>query len=101
MKISLVDEALELVASTPMNEKSSPGHAARLNNLAVAYQSQNRLQEADDLYRESRSIWEEQLGSDHPKIALSLCNRSSLCRLLGVYNEAERLHQLALRIWDK
>jgi tRNA (mo5U34)-methyltransferase len=29
-----------------------------------------------------------------------LSNRSSLCRLLGVHNEAERLQQLALRVWD-
>ena len=101
MKTDLVDAALELVTSTPMNEKSSPKYAARLNNLAVAYQNKNRLYEADDLYKESRSIWEKELGSDHPIIAMSLSNRSSLCRLLGVHEEAERLQQLALRIWDR
>lgn len=100
MTLSLIEEALELVTSTPINEKRSPEYAARLNNLAVAYQMGNRLGEADRYYQESHSIWEGELGLDHPTTAVGLSNRSSLCRMLGVHNEAERLQQLALRIWD-
>ncbi|MEX1310605.1 MAG: DUF1698 domain-containing protein [Candidatus Sulfomarinibacteraceae bacterium] len=101
MANSLIDEALELMNSTPMNERKSATHAARLNNVAVAYQLQNRLSEADRFYQQSHSIWKAALGPNHPTTALGLSNRSSLCRMLGVHNEAERLQQLALRIWDE
>lgn len=100
MTMNLLDEALDLVTSTPQNDRRSTEYAARMNNLAVVYQAQGRLPEADALYQESRAIWEAQLRPSHPTIAMSLSNRSSLCRLLGVHNEAERLQQQALRIWD-
>ena len=75
--------------------------ASQLNSQAVAYQAQGRLHEAIDLYKESEAILEKTHGPDHPLVAQSFHNRASACRALGVYDEAERLFQLAIRIWVK
>lgn len=100
MERAFEDQALQLVRAVPEDEQRYPKFAARLNNLAVALQAQDKLQEADDLYKQALEIWERELGSRDPRLALSLCNRASLCRQLGVHSEAERVHQLALTIWD-
>src|SRR5262245_31602521 len=73
----------------------------RLNNDAVALQNEGKLPEAIELYKESQAMWESAVGADHPLVAQSLSNRASACRALNVYDEAERLFQLAIRIWAK
>src|SRR5262249_34663739 len=41
------------------------------------------------------------VGPEDPLVAQSLSNRASLYRSIGEYHEAERLFQIALRIWKK
>jgi tRNA (mo5U34)-methyltransferase len=99
MLLPTIEESRALIEKTPPGHADTPAHAARLNNLAVALQTRDLLEEADDHYKQSRLILERELGTSDPAVAMSLCNRASLCRLLGVHNEAERLQQEALRIW--
>lgn len=75
--------------------------AAQLNMKAVGLQAEGRLGDAIDLYKESQALWETAYGAEHPLVAQSLSNRASACRALAVYDEAERLFQLAVRIWKK
>jgi tRNA (mo5U34)-methyltransferase len=75
--------------------------AAELNDRAVGLQGGGKHLEADDLYKKSLAIWEATVGPDDPLVAQSLSNRASLYRAMGEYHEAERVFQLALRIWKK
>lgn len=75
--------------------------AAALNDRAVQYQAEGKFREAEQLYKESQSVWETSLGADHPLVAQSLNNRASLYRQMGELHEAERLLQIALRIWRR
>jgi len=93
--------ALDLVNSMPESRRQSPEHAARLNNLAVAYQEEGRFDEAHHLYQQSLSIWEASLGAEDPRVALSLSNRASIYRLRGMFDSAESTFQRALRIWGQ
>jgi tRNA (mo5U34)-methyltransferase len=73
--------------------------AANLNDQAVRLQAEGKYPEARELYKKSRAIWESALGPDHLLVAQSLANLSSLYRLMGEYAEAERVFQIAQRIW--
>jgi tRNA (mo5U34)-methyltransferase len=95
------DDLLHQIHSTPEDQKSSPEFAARLNDLAVLYQAESRFREAEGLYRQSASILEQTLGPTDVKVAQSLSNRASLYRLHHELHEAERLFQIALRIWNQ
>ena len=75
--------------------------AVELNDAAVRFQAEGKYAEADDYYKESIAIWESTLGPEHPLVAQSLSNRASLYRLMGAFDEAERIFQIALRIWSK
>jgi tRNA (mo5U34)-methyltransferase len=75
--------------------------AANLNNQAVKLQAEGKYDQADDLYKKSVAIWESTFGPDDPLVAQSLANRSSLYRLMEAYDEAERVFQIAQRIWTK
>jgi tRNA (mo5U34)-methyltransferase len=79
----------------------SPESAAQLNDLAVQRQAEGKYQEADDLYKRSISIWESTLGPEDPMVAQSLSNRAALYREMGEPHEAERVFQIAQRIWAK
>lgn len=75
--------------------------AAVLNDQAVGLQAEARWLEADDLYKQSLAIWESQLGPEDLLVAQSLANRASLYRAMGEHHEAERIFQIAQRIWAK
>src|SRR6185503_6543648 len=75
--------------------------AASLNDRAVGLQAEGRWLEADDLYKQSLAIWESQLGPEDLLVAQSLANRAALYRAMGEHHEAERIFQLAQRIWAK
>lgn len=72
-----------------------------LNDRAVKLQTDGRWLEADELYKQSLAIWESKLGPDDPLVAQSLANRASLYRTMGEHHEAERIFQIAQRIWTK
>jgi tetratricopeptide (TPR) repeat protein len=75
-----------------------PAIATSLNNLAVLYKNQGRLQEAEPLYQEALAIYRQALPSGHPSIANSLNNLAMLYKNQGRLDEAEPLLKEALAI---
>src|SRR3954453_9938879 len=84
-----------------MEVAATPETAAKLNNDAVNLHLQGKHAEADLLYKKSLAIWESALGPEDLLVAQSLANRASLYREIGEHHEAERIFQLALRIWNR
>jgi len=88
-----------------MHEKALPaGHpyiATILNNLAVLYQVQGRLAEAEPLYKRSLEMREKALPAGHPYIATSLNNLAVLYRAQGRLAEAEQLFKRSLEMREK
>ena len=78
-----------------------PDTALSLNNLAVLYDSQGKLTEAEPLYRRALEIRERVLGPDHPDTALSLNNLAVLYQVQGKLTEAEPLYRRALEIRER
>jgi tRNA (mo5U34)-methyltransferase len=72
----------------------------QLNDEAIRLQAEGRFLEAIDLYKESQTMLENVPGA-LLSVARSLHNRASACRDFGVYDEAERLFQLAIQIWKR
>jgi tetratricopeptide (TPR) repeat protein len=72
-----------------------------LNNLAALYDAMGRYPEAEPLYVRSLSIYEQQLGADHPNTATSLNNLAELYRAMGRYPEAEPLYVRSLSIREQ
>jgi hypothetical protein len=84
------------------NIKASPlTLASYLNTLGILYASQGKYSEAEPLYLRSLSIWERQLGADHPNVAASLNNLAVLYREQGKSSEAEPLRLRCLEIERK
>ena len=71
------------------------------NNLGVSLQRSGSHHEADDAYKQSLGILEAHHGPKHPAVAQSLSNRASLYRDMQVFPEAERVFQIATRIWNE
>jgi tetratricopeptide (TPR) repeat protein len=65
--------------------------ANSLNNLAGLYDSQGKFQEAEPLYRQALSIFEQKLGAQHPHTQTVRGNYASLLRKLGRDEEANAL----------
>jgi len=79
----------------------TPGSAAVLNDQAVKLQAEGRFVEADELYKKSLAIWESTVGPEDLLVAQSLANRASLYRTMDEHHEAERIFQIAQRIWTR
>jgi tetratricopeptide (TPR) repeat protein len=75
--------------------------AFSLNKLAFLYENQGKYNEAEPLIVRSLSIYENQLGENHPYFAASLNNLAILYRKQGNYNEAELLYLRSLSINEK
>ena len=75
--------------------------AVVLNNLAQLYRLQNRLEEAEPLYRKALSIWEKALGPDHPDVARGLRNLGSCFVQEGKQRGALELFQRSAAIFEK
>jgi tetratricopeptide (TPR) repeat protein len=72
--------------------------ALYLNNLAALYKSQGRYEEAEPLYKQSLSLWQELLGERHPNFATSINNLAALYESQGRYEEAESLDKQSLSL---
>ena len=57
-----------------------PDTATILLGLGLGYYKMGRYSEAEPLFQRSLSIWEQQLGADHPDTASSLNNLAALYR---------------------
>ena len=78
-----------------------PDVGEALNNLAMLYQDQGRLAEAEPLYRRSLGIWENALGADHQHVGTVLNNLAALYSAQGRYTEAEPVFKRSLAIREK
>ncbi len=76
-------------------------NALYLNDYAVILWKLGRYAEAEPLYRRALEIREEQLGPEHPSVAMSLNNLASLLDAQGKYDEAEPLYRRALQICEQ
>jgi len=75
--------------------------AFSLNQLALLYFTQGKYNEAELLMARSLSIYENQLGGDHPHVATSFNNLAEIYYYQGKYNEAETLYLRSLSIREK
>ncbi len=69
-----------------------------LSNLAVAYQSQNRLEDAFELAATTLDPMREEYGPDHPDVAVTLHNLGVISSQLERFEEAERYLDEALAL---
>jgi tRNA (mo5U34)-methyltransferase len=70
-----------------------------LNNLAIIYHAQGRFLDADWTHKRCTTLLESAANTPRA-LAQSLANRAALYRTFAEYHEAERLFQLALKLWD-
>lgn len=75
--------------------------AAAMNNLADGLREDQRLNEAEDLFRRSLALNEQQLGFDSIGVAVSLNNLAEVLRKLGRFADAEPLYVRAIDIERK
>lgn len=73
--------------------------ALSLNKAGYYLHEQGRYAEAEPLLVRSLSIYESQLGSNHPDVASSLNNLAGLYYATGCYGEAEPLYLRAVAIF--
>ncbi|MHC4592394.1 MAG: tetratricopeptide repeat protein, partial [Planctomycetota bacterium] len=64
-------------------------------------EAQEKLAEAEPLYRRALTIQEKVLGPEHPRVATSLNNLAVLYGELGRHEEAEPLYKRSLAIKEK
>ena len=92
--------ALSLSDAVDLLDKTlGPDHPRTLaarNNLANAYQSAGRLDEAIDLHEQVLADRERVLGPDHPHTLTSRSNLAIAYRSAGKLDEATDLHERAL-----
>ena len=74
------------------------GVASALNSRAVALRQENRLSEAESLYRQALAISEKVFGIDHPSVAAVLGNLGWVLEAANHLAEAEALYRRALQI---
>ena len=78
-----------------------PHRAASLANLADAYSGQKRYSEAEPLLIRALAIWEQQMGAEHPAMALGLNSLAAVYAFSGKYVEAESLYLRSLAIHER
>jgi general secretion pathway protein A len=78
-----------------------PKLANSLNNIANAYRTQGKYEEAEANYKRAATILENSVGSHHPNLATVLNNLAVLYRKQSKYQEAESLYRRALAIVEK
>ena len=65
------------------------------NNLALAYQDNDQLEQAKECFKKALGIRERVSGEKHPLLAALLFNFSDLCLSLGEMKKCEELHNRA------
>jgi len=78
-----------------------PQLANSLNNLANAYRTQGKFEEAESNYKRALNMLENSVGPGHVNVATVLNNLAVLYRKQGNYTEAEPLYGRALAIIEK
>ena len=95
---SLAREIL-LAQTSPSTQPQDPlERAAALNQQVAELYQAGQYQEAIPLAEEALAIRQEQLGENHPDVAIILLSLASLHHQQGRYGEAEPLYQQSLNI---
>ena len=89
-----------LLAEGPLDGKPLP-RAVAMTALALAYQGEDRLVEAEHLHRRALAVFQKSLAADDPNIAMSLNNLANVYFYQARYAEAEPLHKQAIEIREK
>jgi serine/threonine protein kinase/tetratricopeptide (TPR) repeat protein len=93
-------ESLYVLARAVSGRTESSTAADLALGLATVYYYQNRLAEAEPLFREHLQIEERTLGADHPRVAGTLSNLGGVYFDLGRYEEALPLYERARVIYE-
>ncbi len=83
------DQAADLFRHSLALAKQDRDIAIAANNLAVALEDLQRLEEAEPLLIQSLSIWENPAAPDHSRLASALNNLGVLYARLGRLNDAQ------------
>jgi tetratricopeptide (TPR) repeat protein len=81
--------------------EDSAATARSLHNTASAYETVNRLDEADAYFRRSLGAKERVLGADHPMLGTTLVLMGRLAERRGKLDEAVGHFQRAAKLWDR
>jgi tRNA (mo5U34)-methyltransferase len=98
----LESELLRKINATEPNQQQALLFAIFLNNLAVVYHAQGKFPDSEVMNKRCLAVLEgirTSIGARH--VAQSLANCAALYRTLHEFHEAERLFQLAVKIWDQ
>src|SRR5262249_51280660 len=76
--------------------EAHPDVATSLSNLATLYQAQGRYDDAEPLYHQAITMYQQLLGEAHPDVATSLSNLATLYQAQERYSDAETLYRQAL-----
>ena len=93
--------ALPSVPTAPAPVSDDPALSDVLSQLAVIYRQQQRYAESEEYFRRAVEAAEQNLGPEHPMVALRLNNLAVLYSDQGRYDEAEALYRRTLDIEEK
>ncbi|MEO0415279.1 MAG: tetratricopeptide repeat protein, partial [Verrucomicrobiota bacterium] len=74
---------------------------AKFHEEGVAYQKENKLEEAVKSFTKALKLREEELGEEHLKMGETAVWLGSIYKTQGKYEEAEPLYKRALAICEK
>ena len=92
-------EAAKLTRALGDSRMSRLALASHLSNLGSLELEQERPQAAQDLFKESLAILEEQLGKDAPALAPCYTNVGYSSQVLGHHEEARQAYQKAVELY--
>ena len=96
----LLPHVLTVAANTPPQAHHLE-LAAVLTRAADYLCQRAQYEQAEPLYQQTLSIFEQTLGPEHPQVAFPLGGLADLYREQGRYEQAEPLYQRALRLWEQ
>mmetsp|Transcript_3932 Transcript_3932/g.12098 ORF Transcript_3932/g.12098 Transcript_3932/m.12098 type:complete len:625 (-) Transcript_3932:93-1967(-) len=76
-------------------------HSIALHDLASLLSKRGRHEQAEPLFKRALEIWEDQLGPDHPDVAMALSNLGRLLQAQCKFDGAEPLYKRAVGIAEK
>jgi CHAT domain-containing protein/tetratricopeptide (TPR) repeat protein len=97
-------EALEIARQLYPTTEYPKGHPAiivSLNRLALVFDNQQRLAEADPYYRASLNMSKDFYAGDHSNLAAGFFGYAVFLHQQGLYSEAELLYRDALEMYKR
>lgn len=91
----------EVLDQSEASERAGLLEARAVDGLADLCRKQERLEEAQELYRRAAGLWESLLGPGQPRLAVTLHNLGVVETARGEFVAAEDHLRRALEIWEK